>query len=154
MFEDQCLVEVVDGRLVMTSLMRRSQPLIRYELGDLAQLDTAPCPCGRSFARLAAVEGRADDVLRLPGPAARPLPCTRSPSAARCRAVPELRRYKVVNDRDGLHVSVELRSGGAEVADRVASLLRRGSRSPARRCDRASRSSNGSPTTTRPASSG
>jgi hypothetical protein len=37
--------------------------------------------------------------------------------------VPELRRYKVVNDRDGLHVSVELRSGGTEVAERVASLL-------------------------------
>jgi len=122
-FEDQTLVEVVDGRLVMTSLVRRSQPLIRYELGDLARLDTAPCPCGRSFARLTAVEGRADDVLRLPGAggatvAVHPI-AIRSPLSG----VPELRRYKVVNDRDGLHVSVELRSGGTEVADRVASLL-------------------------------
>ena len=122
-FEDQTLVEVVDGRLVMTSLVRRSQPLIRYELGDLAQLDAAPCPCGRSFARLTAVEGRADDVLRLPGAggatvAVHPI-AIRSPLSG----VPELRRYKVVNDRDGLHVSVELRSGGTEVADRVASLL-------------------------------
>ena len=123
-FEDQTLVEVVDGRLVMTSLVRRSQPLIRYELGDLAQLDVGPCPCGRSFARLEAVEGRADDVLRLPGVngvtvAVHPI-AIRSPLSG----VPELRRYKVVNDRDGLHVSVELRSGGADVADRVASLLR------------------------------
>jgi phenylacetate-coenzyme A ligase PaaK-like adenylate-forming protein len=52
MFEDQCLVEVVDGRLVITSFIRRTQPLIRYELGDLAQLDTSPCACGRSLARI------------------------------------------------------------------------------------------------------
>jgi phenylacetate-coenzyme A ligase PaaK-like adenylate-forming protein len=45
-FEDQCLVEVVDGRLVITSFIRRTQPLIRYELGDLAELDDSPCPAG------------------------------------------------------------------------------------------------------------
>jgi phenylacetate-CoA ligase len=125
-FEDQTLVEVVDGKLVVTSFLRRSQPLIRYELGDLATLDAAPCPCGRSFARLVAVEGRADDVLRLPGAggatvAVHPI-AIRSPLSA----VPELRRYKVVHDRDGLHVRLELRSGGAEVADRVATLVRDG----------------------------
>jgi len=125
-FEDQSLVEVVDGRLVVTSFLRRSQPLIRYELGDLATLDTAPCPCGRSFARLVAVDGRADDVLRLPGAggatvAVHPI-AIRSPLSA----VPELRRYKVVHDHDGLHVHLELRSGGTEVADRVAMLVRDG----------------------------
>jgi hypothetical protein len=31
-----------------------------------------------------------------------------------------------VHDRDGLHVRVELRSGGADVAERVAALLRDG----------------------------
>jgi phenylacetate-CoA ligase len=123
-FEDQSLIEVVDGRLVMTSFLRRSQPLIRYELGDLAELDTGPCPCGRSFARLTAVEGRADDVLRLPAPdgatvAVHPI-AIRSPLSG----VPELRRYKVVHDREGLHVRLELRSGGADVAERVAKLLR------------------------------
>jgi phenylacetate-CoA ligase len=125
-FEDQSLVEIVDGKLVVTSFLRRSQPLIRYELGDFATLDTALCPCGRSFARLVAVEGRSDDVLRLPAAggatvAVHPI-AIRSPLSA----VPELRRYKVVHDRDGLHVRVELRSGGAEVAERVAALLRDG----------------------------
>jgi phenylacetate-CoA ligase len=125
-FEDQSLVEIVDGKLVVTSFLRRSQPLIRYELGDFATLDTAPCPCGRSFARLVAVEGRADDVLRLPAAggatvAVHPI-AIRSPLSG----VPELRRYKVVHDRDGLHVRVELRSGGADVAERVAALLRDG----------------------------
>jgi phenylacetate-CoA ligase len=123
-FEDQTLVEVVDGKLVVTSFVRRSQPLIRYELGDLATLDAGPCPCGRAFARLTAVEGRADDVLHLPGAggatvAVHPI-AIRSPLAA----VPELRRYKVVHDRDGLHVRLELRSGGDDVALRVGRLLR------------------------------
>jgi phenylacetate-coenzyme A ligase PaaK-like adenylate-forming protein len=123
-FEDQALVEVVDGKLVFTSFLRRSQPLIRYELGDLAELDVTPCACGRSFARLTSVEGRADDVLRLPDAAGdtvavHPI-AIRSPLAG----VPELRRYKVVHDRDGLHVRLELRSGGEEVAQHVARLLR------------------------------
>jgi phenylacetate-coenzyme A ligase PaaK-like adenylate-forming protein len=123
-FEDQTLVEVVDGKLVITSFVRRSQPLIRYELGDLATLDPKPCPCGRSFARLTAVEGRADDVLHLPAVggatvAVHPI-AIRSPLSG----VPELRRYKVVHDRNGLHVRLELRSGGADVADRVATVLR------------------------------
>jgi putative adenylate-forming enzyme len=123
-FEDQALVEVVDGKLVFTSFLRRSQPLIRYELGDLAELDVTPCACGRSFARLTSVEGRADDVLRLPGAAGETVAvhpiAIRSPLAG----VPELRRYKVVHDRDGLHVRLELRSGGDEVAQHVARLLR------------------------------
>jgi phenylacetate-CoA ligase len=122
-FEDQTLVEMVDGKVVITSFARRSQPLIRYELGDLATLDTAPCPCGRSFARLTAVEGRADDVLRLPGAggatvAIHPI-AIRSPLAG----VPELRRYKVVHDPEGLHVRLELRCGGEDVAQRVHTLL-------------------------------
>jgi len=123
-FEDQSLVEVIDGKLVVTSFLRRSQPLIRYELGDLAELDTTPCACGRSFARLTSVEGRADDVLRLPGGAGSTV--TVHPIAIRSplSGVPELRRYKVVHDRDGLHVRLELRSGGAEVAQHVAQLLR------------------------------
>ena len=123
-FEDQALVEVIDGKLVFTSFLRRSQPLIRYELGDLAELDVTPCACGRSFARLTSVEGRADDVLRLPGAAGETVAvhpiAIRSPLAG----VPELRRYKVVHDRDGLHVRLELRSGGDEVAQHVARLLR------------------------------
>jgi hypothetical protein len=38
----------------------------------------------------------------------------------------DLERHQVVHDRDGLHVRLELRSGGAEVADRVATLVRDG----------------------------
>lgn len=125
-FEDQCLVEVVDGRLVITSFIRRTQPLIRYELGDLAELDTTPCACGRSLARIGAIAGRADDVLDLPATgggtiAVHPI-AIRSPLSG----VAELRRYKVIREREGMRVLVELREGGDAVAGRVAALLREG----------------------------
>jgi phenylacetate-coenzyme A ligase PaaK-like adenylate-forming protein len=125
-FEDQCLVEVVDGRLVITSFIRRTQPLIRYELGDLAELDTSPCACGRSLARMGAIAGRADDVLDLPAVAGGTVAVHPIAIRSPLSAVPELRRYKVIKDHDGMHVLVELREGGDAVADRVAAVLRDG----------------------------
>ena len=125
-FEDQCLVEVVDGRLVVTSFIRHTQPLIRYELGDLAELDTPACACGRSLARIGAIAGRADDVLELPAAgggtvSVHPI-AIRSPLSG----VAELRRYRVIREPERMRVLVELREGGDAVAERVAALLRDG----------------------------
>ena len=78
-YEDLLIVEPVDeagmpvppgtvgARLLVTVLFSRTLPLIRYELGDRVAVDGRGCPCGRSFARLSAVEGREEDVLMLPG---------------------------------------------------------------------------------------
>jgi phenylacetate-CoA ligase len=53
---------------VATNLGRAGSPLIRYRTGDLVQLDTRPCPCGRTFARLdGGILGRADDMLIVRG---------------------------------------------------------------------------------------
>ena len=55
------------GRIVVTDLFNRSMPLIRYEVGDFGSwADDQPCPCGRSLPRLASIEGRATDFLRMP----------------------------------------------------------------------------------------
>ena len=56
------------GRVLITDLYNRSMPLIRYEIGDIAQwsYDERPCPCGRSLPRIANIEGRITDFLRLP----------------------------------------------------------------------------------------
>jgi phenylacetate-coenzyme A ligase PaaK-like adenylate-forming protein len=40
-------------------------PLIRYEIGDVVTRAGGPSPAGRPYARLAAVQGRSGDVLRL-----------------------------------------------------------------------------------------
>lgn len=56
------------GRVLITDLYNRSMPLIRYEIGDIAQwsTDDISCPCGRNLPRLAKVEGRITDFVRLP----------------------------------------------------------------------------------------
>ena len=52
------------GDFVCTGLFNDEMPLIRYRLGDRgARAPEAPCPCGRSLAALASVDGRSDDVL-------------------------------------------------------------------------------------------
>lgn len=56
------------GRLVLTGLVNDEQLLVRYDLGDRGRgLDPEPCPCGRGLPVLHPVEGRAQDVLVLPG---------------------------------------------------------------------------------------
>jgi phenylacetate-CoA ligase len=56
------------GELVATNLGRAGMPLIRYRTGDLVRLDTDPCRCGRTFARLAGgILGRADDMVIVRG---------------------------------------------------------------------------------------
>ena len=55
------------GRVLVTDLLNRSMPLIRYEIGDLATLDSdMRCPCGRSLPLIGNIQGRTSDFLRLP----------------------------------------------------------------------------------------
>ncbi|MBC7842122.1 MAG: hypothetical protein H7099_07410 [Gemmatimonadaceae bacterium] len=51
---------------ILTDLWRQTQPIIRYRLGDILRLDAAPCACGSSWQRIAAVEGRQDDICWFP----------------------------------------------------------------------------------------
>jgi putative adenylate-forming enzyme len=72
--EDVTLVELGEAvdddgairRAIVTDLYRRTQPFLRYELGDLIEIDPAPCACGSAFRRLKRVHGRSDAVLALP----------------------------------------------------------------------------------------
>lgn len=49
---------------VITDFNRSSQPVIRYRLDDVLVADGRPCPCGSAFTRIAAIEGRCDDILQ------------------------------------------------------------------------------------------
>ncbi|NUQ76843.1 MAG: phenylacetate--CoA ligase family protein [Polyangiaceae bacterium] len=78
LFEDLVITEVVDERnrstppgefgakLLVTVLFSRTQPLIRYEISDRVMLAAERCACGLPFALLSGIEGRAEDILRLP----------------------------------------------------------------------------------------
>ncbi|MFT4194737.1 MAG: phenylacetate--CoA ligase family protein, partial [Ottowia sp.] len=75
--EDWALLEPVDrhhrpvppGQLahtvLLTNLANLVQPLIRYDLGDKLVVLPGRCACGSAMARIE-VEGRRDDVLRVP----------------------------------------------------------------------------------------
>lgn len=53
-------------KVLLTVLFNRTQPLIRYELSDSLRLGAEPCPCGRPFVLVTGIQGRAEEVLRLP----------------------------------------------------------------------------------------
>ncbi|HVS63898.1 MAG TPA: hypothetical protein VMT85_10410 [Thermoanaerobaculia bacterium] len=53
--------------LIATNLDLRAMPLVRYETGDvLGPVLSGVCPCGSPRRRLAAIEGRLVDCIRLP----------------------------------------------------------------------------------------
>ena len=54
------------GEVVVSNLVNRATVLLNYRLGDLATLAAAPCPCGRTLPLLASLDGRRDDVIKLP----------------------------------------------------------------------------------------
>jgi phenylacetate-CoA ligase len=65
-------VEVLDesegenGRVIVTDLINRGTPLLRYEIGDLSTTKSGPCPCGRGLPRLGRIVGRTTDILYSP----------------------------------------------------------------------------------------
>ena len=75
---EDVIVEVVDdanrpvaagtpgSKVLLTNLVQGTQPLIRYELSDAVQLEDGVDRSGRPYDRIARIDGRSDDVLRLP----------------------------------------------------------------------------------------
>ncbi len=77
--EDHFYAEIIDsntgevlpkgsqGELVVTTLTKEGIPMLRYRTKDITQIDYEPCKCGRTFARMAKVKGRSDDMLKIRG---------------------------------------------------------------------------------------
>ena len=77
--EDHFLVEIIDpqteeqlpdgeeGELVITSLTKEAQPVIRFRTKDITSLNLDPCTCGRTLARMSRITGRTDDLLVIRG---------------------------------------------------------------------------------------
>jgi len=79
LYEDNLIVEVVDeqyrpvppgvygDKVLITVLTSRTQPLIRYELSDSVRLAADTDSGNLPFARIDGIQGRTEDLLRLPG---------------------------------------------------------------------------------------
>jgi phenylacetate-CoA ligase len=78
-WEDAYILEVIDpetgknvedgqeGEIVLTNLIRKGNPMIRYRTRDLAYVLTDSCKCGRTHRRLSRILGRTDDMLIING---------------------------------------------------------------------------------------
>ncbi|WP_437621714.1 phenylacetate--CoA ligase family protein [Sorangium sp. So ce1151] len=83
------------GEVVVTDLICRSMPLIRYKNQDVAIAAGAPCACGRGLPMLASVEGRVLDLLV--GPDGQLLAGELFPHLIKDQ--PTIARYQVYQDR-------------------------------------------------------
>lgn len=141
LYEDAVVLEVIDenGRvlppgergdgILVTSLINRTLPIIRYAVSDLLTLSDEPCPCGLPFRRILAVEGRREELLtlqKLDGKTVRVHPFViESP----LEEIGELRRFQIHGDGAGgvkiIIVPADAKAGiAARVAGAVATVLR------------------------------
>ena len=95
------------ARVVITSLEKYAQPVIRWDLKDLVRLSESACPCGRTFRRVeGGILGRADDLIKTRG-------VLFSPQAVEdvVRTFEQIRDYRVVisqgREMDELTIQVE-----------------------------------------------
>ncbi len=51
------------GRALITDLYNYNMPFIRYDIGDVITLGSAPCECGRSSDTIDSIEGRVFDLV-------------------------------------------------------------------------------------------
>jgi phenylacetate-CoA ligase len=135
-WESSVILEVVDDeyrpmspgepgtRVLLTNLVNRAQPLIRYELSDSVVLADGPNPAGRPWLRLARVDGRSDDILALPGRGrgiVRVHPFRLRRPFVR---MPEVVRYQIVQRPDGVLVRVVPREDAQDdVLDEVRTAV-------------------------------
>ena len=99
------------GELVITTLGRAGMPVLRYRTGDLIELTTEPCACGRTLARIkGGVLGRADDMLTVRGVNIYP-----STIDDLIRALPAIVEYEVeirrISEMDDLLFKIEIGEG-------------------------------------------
>jgi phenylacetate-coenzyme A ligase PaaK-like adenylate-forming protein len=98
---------------IVTDLWRRTQPIIRYRLNDVLQMETHPCRCGSPFRVIRTVEGRCDDICYFESLAGGLRPFF--PDIVRrmiLLASPDIADYQVIQERPGsLHIYLSIVPG-------------------------------------------
>lgn len=106
----------VEGELVVTTLRKQAQPLIRYRTRDLSFLHPEPCPCGSPHPRIGRILGRTDDMFKVRG--VQLYPAQIDSALAGLPGVGS--EYQVVlsreHGRDRFQVRVEAAAAGADPA--------------------------------------
>jgi phenylacetate-coenzyme A ligase PaaK-like adenylate-forming protein len=135
--EDMVVLEVVDEhdrpvspgvpgyKVLVTSLVNRALPLIRYELNDSVTVAPGPDPSGRPYLRIERVDGRSDDVLRLTAAGGGEVVLLPYRLRVPFTHLHDVLQFQIVHDERRLVVRVVLRTGAAaETLERVAAGIR------------------------------
>jgi phenylacetate-CoA ligase len=136
----ECIVEVLDletGRAaapgqpgeIVATIFDEAYPLIRFATGDIATLaPDAPCPCGRTSAKIAGLVGRIGDAVKVKGMFVRGAEIagvmTRFPEVIRFQAVVTREHHQ---DQIAYHVELASPPAVAEagtLAGRISEALR------------------------------
>ncbi|MFL5260148.1 MAG: phenylacetate--CoA ligase family protein [Hyphomicrobiales bacterium] len=131
--EDLVVFEAVDGAnrtvstgvpshsLLITTLANALVPLIRYELSDSVTIADEPCACCRPYARITSIEGRREDVLKLPRRGGGSIEIHAFRLVSPLIAMPSVRQYQLLPIADELAVKISVRNGDdrQEIRDAV-----------------------------------
>lgn len=78
-WDDYVYIEIIDpktgktlpdgeeGEIVITTLVKKGAPLIRFRTHDISRIIPGECPCGRKHPRLDIIKGRSDDMFKVHG---------------------------------------------------------------------------------------
>ncbi len=112
------------GRVVVTPLHNFAMPMLRYDIGDYAEVGEA-CPCGRGLPVLTRILGRTQNMLVMPS-GERHWPLLSSPNIKALLNLAPIRRYQFVQrDIRSLELRVEVsRPLQASETDALATWVR------------------------------
>jgi len=105
---------------IVTDMVRRVQPMIRYRMNDLLELSGSGCPCGSPYRAVARIHGRMDDVFEFETPQGRVMVTPDVLRNAVVDADARIRDYRILQNKDG-GVTVEL---DGKLADEVHAEVR------------------------------
>ena len=98
-------------KLLVTTLVNTTVPLIRYELSDIVALADEPCSCGRPYARIMSIDGRREEVLRFPRHDGGHIEIHAFRLLSPLIGMPGIRQYQLLPGADDLTVRISVRDG-------------------------------------------
>ncbi len=113
------------GQVVVTSLGNLATPFVRYALSDRAAVSHVRCPCGRNSPVLTKLEGRAQQVVKLPNGGSVSVGHLAS-TVNQTEGAGALREFQLVHDNPAhvtLYFDAPSTAQGALVAERAARRL-------------------------------
>ncbi len=131
--EDEVICEILDkeapappgtvGDIVLTDLVNRAMPLIRYRTKDRRIMIDGGCSCGRTFSLMRPVAGRASEYIRLPD-GERLSPYLFTTAIEKCNGL--LQYQFIQTNRSGLLVKVILDEGAEKgVVSEIEAIVKR-----------------------------